>query len=246
ERFLYKFEFGPEKFTCKEDDLIRLGKKFNKDYSQEEAFKKGLNEFSISYDKFFEEYNSLPIRVKENILIGVSNNSNDGASGIKDIQGIRDIIYSGVHFIFSSQSSDRKYFLGQNADNVELIKEKYGNLLPCLHGSDFHGSKTGKVLCVHDENRFCWIKSDPTFEGLRQVLVEPEDRVKIQPTIPEDKAGYQIIDRIEISNDLIYNQSLLFNANLNSIIGGRSSGKSILLGAGAKKLKTSRPIKLED
>src|SRR5690606_27317660 len=125
ERFLYKFEFGPEKFTCKEDDLIRLGKKFNKDYSQEEAFKKGLNEFSISYDKFFEEYNSLPIRVKENILIGVSNNSNDGASGIKDIQGIRDIIYSGVHFIFSSQSSDRKYFLGQNADNVELIKEKY-------------------------------------------------------------------------------------------------------------------------
>lgn len=246
ERFLYKFEFGPERFTCKEADLIRLGKKFNRDYSNEEAFRKGLNEFSISYDRFFEEYNSLPIRVKENILIGVSNNSNDGASGIKDIQGIRDIIYSGVHFIFSAQSSDRNYFLGKSADSLELIKEKYGNLLPCLHGSDFHGSNTGKILCVPDENRFCWIKSDPTFEGLRQVLFEPEDRVKIQSTIPEDKAGYQIIERIEISNELIYNQSLLLNANLNSIIGGRSSGKSILLGAVAKKLKTSRTIKLQD
>ncbi len=246
ERFLYKFEYGAEKFTCKEDDLIRLGKKFNKDYSPEEAFKKGLNEFSISYDKFFEEYNSLPIRVKENILIGVSNNSNDGASGIKDIQGIRDIIYSGIHFIFSAQSSDRKYFLGQNSDNVELIKEKYGNLLPCLHGSDYHGSKTGKFLFIPDGNRFCWIKSDPTFEGFRQVLFEPEDRVKIQSTIPEDKAGYQIIERIEISNELIYNKSIHLNTNLNSIIGGRSSGKSILLCAIAKKLKTSRPIELED
>lgn len=246
ERFLYKFEFGPDKLTCKETDLIHLGKKTDSTLSNEEAFKRGLNEFSISYDKFFEVYNSIPDNIKENILIGVSNNSNDGVSGIKDIQGIRNIIYSGVHFIFSSQPADRDYFLGHGTDSIEIIKQKYGNLKPCLHGSDYHGSKGGKVICVPDLNRFCWIKADTTFEGLKQIQYEPEDRVILQANKPEEKAGYQVIDRVEISSELISNSEISFNANLNSIIGGRSSGKSVLLGAIAQKVKTSRSIELSD
>src|SRR5690606_30791471 len=86
----------------------------------------------------------------------------------------------------------------------------------------------------------------PTFEGLKQVLYEPEDRVKIQPNIPEDKSGYQVIDRVEISSDSIFNTKLYLNPNLNSIIGGRSSGKSILLGAIAKKVKSARQFELSD
>jgi predicted ATP-dependent endonuclease of OLD family len=246
ERFLYKFEFGPEKYTCKEEDLIRLGKKMDHSLSPEEAFKKGLNEFCISYDKFFEIFNDLPQEIKRNILIGISNNSGDGASGIKDVQGIRDIVYSGVHFIFSAKPSDKEYFLGKHNDKEEVIKSRYGGLKPCLHGCDFHGSKDGKIICVPDMDRFCWIKADPTFEGLKQVIYEPEDRVRIQANLPEDKAGYQVIDKIEINNPLIYNTHIEFNPNLNSIIGGRSTGKSILLGAIAKKLKTVRSIELPD
>lgn len=246
ERFLYKFEFGPDKLTCKREDLILLGRKANSGYSDEEAFKKGLNEFAISYDKFFEIYTNLSDKIKENVLIGVSNNSGDGASGIKDIQGIREIIYSGVHFIFSAQPNDRIYFLGNGVDNEEIIKQKYGSLKPCLHGSDYHGSKDGKTICVPDLNRFCWIKADPTFEGLKQVIYEPEDRVSIQANKPEEKTGYQIIDHIEIVNKEIFNTELHLNQNLNSIIGGRSSGKSVLLGAIASKVKTTRPIEFSD
>ena len=246
ERFLYKFEFGPDKLTCKREDLILLGRKANPAYSEEEAFKKGLNEFAISYDKFFEIYTNLSDKIKENVLIGVSNNSGDGASGIKDIQGIREIIYSGVHFIFSAQPNDRIYFLGNGVDNEEIIKQKYGSLKPCLHGSDYHGSKDGKTICVPDLNRFCWIKADPTFEGLKQVIYEPEDRVSIQANKPEEKTGYQIIDHIEIVNKEIFNTELHLNQNLNSIIGGRSSGKSVLLGAIASKVKTTRPIEFSD
>ncbi|PRD56036.1 TrlF family AAA-like ATPase [Sphingobacterium gobiense] len=246
ERFLYKFEFGPDKLTCKKDDLIRLGRKANANYSEEEAFKKGLNEFAISYDKFFETYNGLAAKVRENILIGVSNNSGDGASGIKDIQGIREIIYSGVHFIFSSQPNDRIYFLGNSVDSKEIIRQKYGNLKPCLHGSDYHGSRDGKLICIPDMNRFCWIKADPNFEGLKQVIYEPEDRVLIQANKPEEKAGYQIIDHIEIDNNSIFNNNLHLNQNLNSIIGGRSSGKSVLLGAIATKVKTTRTVEFSD
>lgn len=246
ERFLYKFEFGPDKLTCKREDLILLGRKVNPAYSEEEAFKKGLNEFAISYDKFFEIYTNLSDKIKENVLIGVSNNSGDGASGIKDIQGIREIIYSGVHFIFSAQPNDRIYFLGNGVDNEEIIKQKYGSLKPCLHGSDYHGSKDGKVICIPDLNRFCWIKADPTFEGLKQVIYEPEDRVSIQANKPEEKTGYQIIDHVEIINNSIFNNKLHFNQNLNSIIGGRSSGKSVLLGAIASKVKTTRSIEFSD
>ncbi|TAN00796.1 MAG: hypothetical protein EPN39_03610 [Chitinophagaceae bacterium] len=246
ERFLHKFEFGPDRLTCKESDLISLGKKFNQRFSKEEAFIKGLNEFSISYDKFFEVYNALADKVKENILIGVSNNRGDGASGIKDITGIREIIYSGVHFIFSGQPSDREYFIGNGVDTKELIKQKYGDLKPSIHGSDYHGSKNEKTICIPDLNRFCWIKADPTFEGLKQVLYEPEERVIIQANKPEEKAGYQVIDHIDIDSNSIYNSKVPFNPNLSSVIGGRSSGKSILLGSIALKLKTPRRIEFDD
>jgi len=97
------------------------------------------------------------------------------------------------------------------------------------------------VLAADDDGNFTWIKADPTFEGLRQIMFEPS-RVAIQAIIPEDKAGYQVIDKVEISNDLILNSEVPLNPNMNSIIGGRSTGKSVLLTAIAQKLKTEEPI----
>ena len=38
------------------------------------------------------------------------------------------------------------------------------------------------------------------------------------------------------------NSEVLFNPNMNSIIGGRSTGKSVLLTAIAQNLKTEKPI----
>ena len=38
------------------------------------------------------------------------------------------------------------------------------------------------------------IKADTTFEGLKQIVFEPEERVKIQELKPDEKAGYQVID----------------------------------------------------
>src|SRR5690606_31271527 len=54
------------------------------------------------------------------------------------------------------------------------------------------------------------------------------------------------IYHIEIVNEEIFNTELHLNQNLNSIIGGRSSGKSVLLGAIASKVKTTRPIEFSD
>ena len=92
----------------------------------------------------------------------------------------------------------------------------------------------------------CWIKADKTFEGLKQVIFEPKQRVRIQALKPHQKAGYQVIESVKISHTNFNSQTIYFNQNLSSIIGGRSTGKSILLGAIAKKLNCDKDVKAEN
>jgi ABC-type cobalamin/Fe3+-siderophores transport system ATPase subunit len=230
DEFLHKFELKQEgeNHTCKKESLIELGKKLDSTLSDEEAFVRGLNEFSITYQKFFEVFNEQDDKFKSSILIGVSNSNNDGASGIKDFQAIRNLIYEGVHFIFSSNIIDREYFLGKRTDSAEKIIKKYYSLMPCIHGSDYHGSKSGKVLCLPDKDRYCWIKADPTFEGLKQIIYEPGDRVRIKSIKPGNVHNVYCIDYVEYTLNG-EKKKIHFNPFLNSIIGIRASGKSTLL-----------------
>ncbi len=97
--------------------------------------------------------------------------------------------------------------------------------VPLIIASDNHNIKDYKVKVN------CWIKADPTFEGLKQVLHEPRERVKIQEGNPNEKSGYKVIDRIEryrTKEDSEPFQVIPLNPNLNCIIGGRSTGKSVL------------------
>ena len=80
-----------------------------------------------------------------------------------------------------------------------------------------------------DNQRYCWIKSDPSFNGLKQVLYEPKDRVRISPLMPEEKSNYHVIDRIVIDDPDFSPEPIQFNDKLSCIIGGKSTGKSILL-----------------
>lgn len=74
-----------------------------------------------------------------------------------------------------------------------------------------------------------WIKADPSFNGLKQILYEPEERVCISETKPQEKPTYQVIDSITITHDEFQSESIVFNDKLTCIIGGKSTGKSILL-----------------
>lgn len=81
-----------------------------------------------------------------------------------------------------------------------------------------------------DKKRFCWIKADPTFNGLKQLLYEPisGERVFIGEIKPDQKFGHQVIKKITF-DDANFPEEIIFNENLCSIIGSRSSGKSALL-----------------
>ena len=111
--------------------------------------------------------------------------------------------------------------------------------LPVIMCSDNHNINEYSV------KEKMWIKADPTFEGLKQILYEPDERVRIQTTKPDEKNVYHVIDSIRLQEDGFWNDTLLLSPNLNTIIGGRSTGKSSLLKAIAAK-HGSKDIEADD
>lgn len=101
--------------------------------------------------------------------------------------------------------------------------------LPVIMCSDNHNIRE------YTTKEKLWIKAETTFEGLKQILFEPEDRVRIQTTKPDEKNIYQVIDSITLEEDEFWRGKIFLNPNLNTIVGGRSTGKSSLLKAIAAK-----------
>lgn len=98
------------------------------------------------------------------------------------------------------------------------------------------------IICSDNHNptnyafNSLWIKADLTFNGLKQILYEPEERIRIQQNKPDDKKGYQVIDSVTLQENEFWNDTICLNENLNTIIGGRSTGKSTLLKSIAKRI----------
>ncbi len=135
------------------------------------------------------------------------------------------------------------YELGKIDDKqgyLEIVFPAIKKHIPMIIASDNHNIRKYTLK----EN--CWIKADKTFEGLQQVIYEPMERVRIQANKPQEKAGYQAIESITIAHTDFAPIKIHLNQNLNTIIGGRSTGKSILLGSIAKKLNSDKEVKFEN
>lgn len=243
-RFLskLKFSYSGSDFSAKKQELIRLGKSLpgKSNINDNEAHKEGISQYVVSVDIVRDLFKN-DTKLRENTIIVVSNKSTDGASGTRNhedffisssqsqLDATRWAIYQFSDAIFSSSPKDFLYFTAQGPDNIKTLIEKCGKLMPCYHGCDAH--ENSKIFNP-DENRFCWIKANPTFQGLKQTLYEPVERVRIQKEEPEsEKLDNLMIDEIsfESSNNKFTPKPIKLNKNLNVIIGGKSSGKSILL-----------------
>lgn len=233
-----EFEYADNTYKCTESDLIKLGKDFKGEtgLSEESAYKEGCNQFKTELKQLNSIFKKNK-KLKDNSITGVSNNSGDGNSGIQhsSLAATRQEIYRFSDFIFSSNPNDRIYFSGQGVDNYEKIINDYGSLKPCVHGSDAHSISD---VCKPDENRFTWIKADPVFEGLRQIIYEPIERVRIQKNNPQCEFAKPYFSDIIIEEDInvfddqtikFKTQNLELNPNLVTIIGGRGEGKSVLI-----------------
>jgi ABC-type cobalamin/Fe3+-siderophores transport system ATPase subunit len=248
-----KYVGGSQDYLMNRQGIVSLGKSLDSSITDDNsAYKKGVDNFVVSYENLKKLLTNNP-NLRENIIIVVSNSSNDGASAIQkhydlfenengSLDGVRKTIYQISDCIFSGNENDTIFFAGKNLQHSpETVKQKCGSLKPCIHGSDAH---TEDKLFNPDNNRYCWIKADLTFNGLKQILYEPDERVKIQQDKPDEKRGYQVIDSVTLNEDDFWKDTIYLNENLNTIIGGRSTGKSTLLKSIAKKI--SDKIKFDD
>ena len=234
-----KFNYQGNDYGATKSELIRLGRSYRGDNSlrEEEAHQEGLEQYVISIDTLAEVFKGNQ-HLRDNTIIIASNKTNDGVSGVvshseylsrgvSQLDATRQTVYQLSDMIYSANPADIKYFLGYGVDDEETVKRKCGSIMPCVHGSDAH---TNDKIFAPDLNRYCWIKADPTFEGLKQVLYEPKERVKISSSYPDSKQTYQKIDRVEIiDNEDFDPQAIHFSDNLTCIIGGKSTGKSLLI-----------------
>lgn len=157
-----------------------------------------------------------------------------------DIERLCDFVFGGPQ--------NRDYFLRTDRyENGEKSPKK-----PVLSGCDAHSfEEIEKYLGKHleEEGKYCtWIKALSTFNGLKQVLFEPESRVAIQQIEPDRKDSYNVIKEIVIEEDgpVFGNQTIYLNRNLNTIIGGKSSGKTLLLYYLAKCIDAPQLLRLAD
>lgn len=235
--------------------IIDYGKKVNRSTDDNIAYREGIEKFALDITTIKKLLDKNAI-LKENSIVVVSNSNNDGASGLQKhydlfenenggLDGVRQTIYEMSNAIFSANSKDIKFFLGRKSSDtenynndiykqeVEEVIQKVGSLKPCIVGCDAH--KEEDLF-----KRFTWIKADPTFEGLKQIIYEPEERVKIQennPALDYDKPFFssikfnddeQVFDKEELCFDKS-TQEIPLNPNLITIIGGRGEGKSMLM-----------------
>lgn len=158
-------------------------------------------------------------------------------------------IINRAHFVFSASPTAE-----QAQNNRDALKRQNVNSR-LLHCSDAHAfpddiSNTKPKDIGHC---FTWIKANTTFEGLRQTLYEPDERINIQILMPDKKNDRHVISEIRFidNNNLFGDQKILLNRNLNAIIGGKSSGKSLLLYSMAKSIdaeqvdRTSKRLNFE-
>ena len=164
---------------------------------------------------------------------------------------IRKGILQKSDMVFSSNRKTRLWCLGTEPyqEGEENFVEEFRTLKPCIHGSDAH--KLGEVghpcalrgqkghVCADNQDtcelRYCWVKGDPTFEGLKQLLYEPAERVIRQTSDPTPIKSNYVIDKLIVNGAVINKElsiqqtTLELNSCLVAIAGSRGSGKTALV-----------------
>lgn len=129
----------------------------------------------------------------------------------------------------ASDEVKRKYNEGFDL----LLKESFKNKkdIAYVEFSDNHNAE--KYPCKSKDgeaHEFYYVKGSKNYESIRLAFIDPESRLKkhADKSLLENQTNY--IRSIKINNsEKIQDSELFFSPHLNVLIGGRSSGKSLLL-----------------
>lgn len=91
------------------------------------------------------------------------------------------------------------------------------------------------------EHEFYCIKGKPTFETLRFAFIDPQSRIRKQEEVNKLTNVKKHISSVKINAiDNVEDCTINFGPNLNTIIGGASSGKSLLFNLIGKKIENKK------
>lgn len=229
-----------EKSPITERRLTALGEKLKTEHPKFQGDSDlfvGMINAVVDYNEAVKILEGQPSKFHGKYLLGLA--CDEDLSRVSwDGQGhlTRKLFYQSSHFLFSSNRNTRKFALGKCHNSIDEYLTEFKTIKPCFHGSDAHSFGT---LFAPAENRFNWLKTDPTFEGLRKTLIEPEDRVFIGER-PEklqaiEEQQTKFIESISIKkapkSDLQehwFDCNIPINPGFVAIIGNKGGGKSAL------------------
>ncbi len=224
------------KIDCSDSDIKNAGKEALGDGKDEKQYlKRGYTEISVNFEKAAE-------KIKELGGIVIVHGGTKG-SGIETEMDHSDT--DKEHEILNSLGHTKRKLMKEHISVCELPNWNASNLIE----RDFYLKTFNKpsIVCSDSHKlavlgtKFTWIKADPTFEGLKQILYEPD--MRIISGEKEEKYLYPQIHSIQLKGIGEYqtkrdkidfppinlNEKILFNPNLTNIIGPRASGKTVLV-----------------
>ena len=185
--------------------------------SGEDDYKKGV----VNFEHLIEKLDEKSLNLKERYLTGFLSRGKGNARSSAVYEGIAENSNLLIHSTNSPQNieKDRDFW---------LRKDK-----PLVQASDAHQISNIGI-------KYTWIKADPTFNGLKQIIYEPVERLKIQEGNPSFEYNKPYFSRVEIKDtvevfdytqdQVCFNKTTIpLNKNLVAMIGGRGTGKSMLV-----------------
>ncbi|HEX8974827.1 MAG TPA: AAA family ATPase [Patescibacteria group bacterium] len=220
--------------------------------SSEYDDKNKLQEKKISFEDLLEKLNG-DEKFKDKYLLWLPYDEYGGIDEIdpKSDGWIKENYIKRAAILGSSRQKQIDFFLWKSDlkkdGTVKFSQEQFQEWFlckkPCIKGSDSH-SQDYPIGKLRDKNsnpieKYCWIKADKTFEGLKQIVYEPETRVNIgeekpkQPINVINSISLQIDEKAKVGSDKFCfagkNDTHNLSPYFNCFIGGRGSGKSTLL-----------------
>ena len=138
----------------------------------------------------------------------------------------------------SKEETKRIYNNAFDNNLVESFRKKED--IPYINFSDNHNIY--KYPCTHKgdddiQHSFYYIKGKKSYETIRLAFIDPQSRIKSQAEYEKLTKTINTIDNLKIDSHEYFNQNeLFFSPHLNVVIGGRSSGKSLLMNLIGKKI----------
>jgi ABC-type lipoprotein export system ATPase subunit len=173
----------------------------------------------------------------------------DEYGGIDNINPETDTLFKeglvyDADILGSSNKAQADFFLWKSGKFTEdQCRKWFGRRKPCIKGSDSHNvnDELGKLKDRHSKpaDKYCWIKADPTFNGLKQIVNEPDDRVHIgwlPPKMEEVRQNStRYLSHVHIRRtadaeveDIWFDCKIPVNFDMVAVIGNKGTGKSAL------------------